>query len=231
MQRLIDQFIEKLRNRILKMCSLVDEQVNKAIRSVEEENIALADEVIEQEAKVDKYDVKIEKNCQKIFALTQPVAMDLRFIMSALTINQNLERIGDLAVDVAESLKRLEKIPAFIEKTKLNEMFALAKEMMRDSLDAYINGNADLARKVIEDDDKMDKLNSENHDIVVEIMKEDCENIEPALTLLVISRHIERLGDHTTNIAEDVFFVVEAQMIKHKYEKYLFTDEEDDDDE
>ena len=227
MERLFDIQIEKLKTRLIKMCSLVDEQVEYAIRAMAEENIELAQMVIDRDKKVDKFDVKIEKICQKIFALNQPVAMDLRLIMSSLTIDNNLERIGDIAVNIAESFLILKKKPVFMDKTKFMEMSKVAKEMVKDSIDAFIENNAKLAQKVIKTDDLLDELNRENHRILIEIMKEKVDYIEPAVQLLVTSRQMERMGDHTTNIAEDVYFIVEAQLIKHKYEKYLMSDEED----
>jgi len=230
MERILDEHLEKLKTRVIKMCSLVDEQVQSAIRAVEEENLELAKEVIEKDNKVDKYDNKIDKICQKIFALTQPVAMDLRLIMSSLTINSNLERIGDLAVNIAEYALMMQRKPDFIKQTKLEEMFKVVKQMLKDSIDSYIGGNEALAKSVIETDDHLDKLNFDNHKILIEIMKQNPDNIEPAVALLVMSRQLERLGDHCTNIAEDVFFIVEARLIKHKYEKYLFGDEKEDND-
>jgi phosphate transport system protein len=230
MERLLDEHIEKLKTRVIKMCSLVDEQVQSAIKSVEEENLELAQQVIEKDNKVDKYDNKIDKICQKIFALTQPVAMDLRLIMSSLTINNNLERIGDIAVNIAECVIMLKNKPAFFHQTKLEEMFKVSKQMLKDAIDAYIGGNEALAKTVIAADDNLDQLNADNHKILIEIMKQNPDNIEPAVALLVMSRQLERLGDHCTNIAEDVFFIVEAHLVKHKYEKFLFADDKDDKD-
>jgi phosphate transport system protein len=230
MERQFEVQIDKLRTRLIKMCSLVDEQVELSLKAIDEENIELADLVIERDSKVDKFDVKIEKVCQKIFALSQPVAMDLRLIMSALTINTNLERIGDLAVNLAEGIKEIKKKPDFFGKTNLNEMSAVTREMIKNAIDAFIEGDPKLAQKVIETDDKVDEFNAQNHTILKSIMKENPENVEPGVALLVMSRHLERLADHATNIAEDVYFIVEAQMIKHKYEKYLFGDEEAEDD-
>jgi phosphate transport system protein len=230
MERVLDEYIEKLKRRVMKMSSLVDEQVNNAIKSVQEENLELASEVIEKDNKVDKYDNKIDKICQRIFALTQPVAMDLRLIMSSLTINNNLERIGDIAVNIAEYIKMIERKPAFYDKTKLEQMFRVVRQMLKDAIDSYMAGDEKLARSVIEADDNIDRMNVENHKILIDIMKQNPDNIEPAIALLVMSRQVERLGDHCTNIAEDVFFIVEAHMVKHKYEKYLFDDDKDDDD-
>jgi phosphate transport system protein len=228
MERLLDEHLEKLKTRVIKMCSLVDEQVQFAIKAVENNDLDLAQSVIDRDKKVNKYDVKIDKICQKIFALAQPVAMDLRYIMSSLTINSNLERIGDIAVNIAENIILIKQKPEYYQNTKLEEMFNLTKRMLKNSIDAFIGGNPELAKEVILTDDVVDKLNAENHLILKSIMKQNPDNIEGAVALLVISRELERLADHSTNIAEDVFFIVEAQMIKHKYEKFIFGDEEGD---
>jgi len=230
MERQFEQQLEKLKTRILKMCSLVDEQVDLAIRAIDEENPALAEIVLEKEKKVDKYDIKIDKICQKIFALNQPVAMDLRLIMSALTINTNLERMGDIAVNIVENSKLIGKKPDWINKTHFAEMAKISREMIRFSIDSFIQDDAQLAKKVIETDKVLDNYNKENHKILIDIMRQNPDNIQTAVALLVISRQLERLGDHATNIAEDVFFIVEARMVKHKYEKYLFGEDNDTDD-
>ena len=227
MERQFEQQIDKLKKRLLKMCSLVDEQVEFAFKAIDEENLELAQLVIDRDNKVDKYDVKIDKICQKIIALNQPVAMDLRLIMSAITMNTNLERIGDGAVNISENFLVIKKKPAFINRIKYSEMVKMVKEMIKNSIDAFINNDPKLAAKVIETDKIIDEYNRENHQILKDIMKEDPNNIDDAVALLVISRQIERLGDHATNIAEDVYFIVEAQMIKHKYEKYLFHEEDE----
>ena len=231
MERQFEQQLEKLKTRILKMCSLVDEQVDLAIRAIDEENPALGEAVLEKEKKVDKYDIKIDKICQKIFALNQPVAMDLRLIMSALTINTNLERMGDIAVNIVENSKIIDKKPAWIDKTHFAEMVKISREMIRLSIDSFIQDDARLAKKVIEMDTVLDNHNKENHDILIDIMRKNPDDIQTAVAFLVISRQLERLGDHSTNIAEDVYFIVEARMVKHKYEKYLFSDDTDDNDE
>jgi phosphate transport system protein len=228
MERLLDEHLEKLKTRVLKMCSLVDEQVQFAIKAVETDDLTLAQSVIDRDKKVNKYDVKIDKICQKIFALAQPVAMDLRYIMSSLTINSNLERIGDIAVNIAENIILIKHKPEFYLNTKLEEMFKLTQTMLKNSIDAFIGGNPELAKEVILADDIVDRLNAENHQILKSIMKQNPDYIEAAIALLVISRELERLADHSTNIAEDVFFIVEAQMIKHKYEKFIFGEDDND---
>lgn len=228
MERHFEQQLDKLKTRVIKMCSLVDEQVDMAIRAVETEDAELALQVIERDKKVDKYDLKIEKICQKIFALNQPVASDLRLIMSSLTINNNLERIGDIAVNICENFLLHKRKPSFYDRTKFSAMTILTKGMIKSAIDSFIEQNAKLAEEVIKNDDELDKLNRENHSLMIDIMKEDKENIEIGVAYLVMARQLERMGDHATNIAEDVYFIVEAQLIKHNYEKYLFTDGEDD---
>lgn len=230
MQRHFDFQIEKLKTRIIKMCSLVDEQVEFAIKTINEENHELAEVVINRDKKVDKYDLKIDKICQKIFALNQPVAMDLRLIMSALTINTNLERIGDLAVNIVEHFKYMGKKPVFFERTKFDEMSIVAREMIKNSIDAFIENDPKLAQKVILTDQIVDAFHKDNHKILVAIMKENPDYIEDAVNMLAISRNLERLGDHATNIAEDVYFIVEAELVKHKYEKFLMSEVSTDDD-
>ncbi len=230
MERKFEQQIEKLKKRILKMSSLVDEQVEFAFKAIDEENEELAQLVIDRDEKVDRYEVKIDKLCQKLIALNQPVAMDLRYIMSAITINTNLERIGDIATNIAENFLLMKRKPAFIKRIIFDDMVRLVKGMIKNALDSFINNDPKLAQSVIKTDDILDGYNMENYKNLKQIMKENPDNIDSAVAMLIISRQIERLGDHATNIAEDVFFIVEAQLIKHKYGKYLFSDDEIDDD-
>ncbi len=227
MQRQMDIQLEKLKKMMIEMSSIVENQVELTFNSVKEGNNALAEKVIELDNEVDKYDVKIEKLCQRIFALNQPYAMDLRFIMSAFAINNNLERIGDIAVNISERAISLISMPDFIEGSKFFEMAEVVKTMIKNSIDSYIRTDAVLAKKVIATDDKLDDLNSENCIYLKELMKKDSSSIEEALKFFVISRQIERMGDHCTNIAENVYFIVEAQSIKHKFEKQMFLDEEE----
>lgn len=231
MERHFDQQLDKLKTRLIKMCSLVDEQVELAVKAVQNEDLELAKFVVERDNKVDKYDLKIDKICQKILALNQPVAMDLRLIMSAVTINSNVERIGDIAANIAHNFTLIGKKPLFAERTKFFQMAMLTREMMKNAIDSFINLDAKLAQTVIENDNLLDSLNVQNHKILIDIMKEDRETIEQAVAFLVMSRQLERIGDHSTNIAEDVYFIVEAQTIRHKYEKYFLADQDDESDE
>jgi phosphate transport system protein len=231
MERQFEIHLNKLKTRIIKMSSLVEEQLELALKAVDEENNEIAEFVKQREEKVNKLDRKIEKSCQKIIALSQPVAMDLRLVISALTINTNLERIGDLAENIARNYLSIGKKPSILSISKYPLMSSLVKEMMRDSIDSFNNYNANLAKKVIESDDNLDKLFAENRKQIIELMKKDPEKIDEALAVLEICRHLERIGDHCTNIAEDVYFIVEAQLIKHKYEKYIYSDMDDEEEE
>ncbi len=218
MERPFDLQIEKLKTRLIKMCSLVDEQVEFAVRSIEEENESLGVLVLERDYKVDKHDIKIERICQKLFALNQPVAMDLRLIMSALKINSNLERIGDLSVKIARFGIELKGKPEFYSRIRFSETALIAREMIKNSIDSFIERDAELARKVLGTDDKLDDLTIENNKTLTELMKENREYVEAALAYYSIFQSLERLGDHATNIAEEVYFIVKAESIKHRSE-------------
>lgn len=228
MEKPFEQQLEKLKTRVIKMCSLVDEQVEMAIRAITTHDEELARTIIDRDAQVDKYDVKIDKLCQRIIALNQPVAMDLRMILSSMMINKNIERIGDIAVNMAELVSILKETPNYFDSLKFAEMFALSTEMLKNSIDSFIASNATLAHKVIQNDPQLDELNIENHHLIVGKMKETPGNVESGVALIVLSRHLERIGDHAQNIAEDVYFMVEAQMIKHRYEKFFFDQEPED---
>lgn len=216
MERPFDIQIEKLKTKLIKMCSLVDEQVEFVIRAIEEENENLAVIVLERDCKVDKYDIKIERICQKIFALNQPVAMDLRLIMSAIKINANLERIGDLAGNIARNAIEVKKKPLFFNRIKFTECAAITREMIKNSIDSFIERDAELARKVMMTDDKLDELVAESRKELIQIMKEDKEFIEDAMKYNTILQSLERLGDHAVNITEEVYFIVKAESLKHK---------------
>jgi len=229
MERIIDNQLAKLKKRLIKMGSLVEEQVGGAIRSLYNEDLELANQIIRGDEKVDKFDRKIEKTCQKVLALNQPVAMDLRLLMSAMSLDMNLERMGDNAVGMAKYIIEMKKKPSFFDQTKFKEMSELAKKLVKNSIDSFVDFNADYAKEVIELDSSLDSLTETNRQIIIDVMKRDLANIEAGVAMLGISRLMERLGDLSKNIAEDVIFIVEANLIKHKYEKYLFADDDDDD--
>jgi len=197
------------------MASLVDEQIELATRALFESNVELANFVIERDDKVNDYDNLIDQQCETIFATTQPVAIDLRLLMAALKINSDLERIGDIAVNIAERAISLRNQTELIKRIRLAEMSQIARKMVNGSIDAFIHGDPLLARKICESDDIVDDLDKEIFNYLVDEMKRNGEIVEPAAHLIVLVRHLERLADHATNIAEDVVFLVDAKIIKH----------------
>ncbi len=215
MPRHFEVELDQLRTNIIKMGSLVDEQIDFAIKALLESNIELAKIVIDRDGRVDEFDNMIDAQCERIFALTQPVAIDLRLIMSALKINNELERIGDIAVNIAERVRSLHKDSAFIQLTKISSMAAQARQMVKQAIDSFVNNDPSLARDILTQDDIVDNLDKEIFHQLVAEMKLESAKIEPAAHIMILSRHLERLADHATNIAEDVIFLVDAKIIKH----------------
>ncbi len=214
--RRFDEELDKLRTRLIQMGSLVQEQIEFMIRALETQDTALARIIVERDAKIDAFDNRIEKQCMRIFALQQPVAMDLRLIMSALTINGHLERLGDHAVNVAETIGLSPLIPEALARTQIMEMGRKAERMVTDALDAMINTDPEIARGVLPLDDEVDRLDRENFDLLIGLMQADPRLVEPCSRLLIVAKNLERIADQATNIAEEVVFLVDAHIIKHR---------------
>ena len=215
MPRHFEMELDQLRTMLIRMGSLVEEQIDYAVKAIAEADVALAQLVMQRDQKVDEYDTAIDKQCMKIFALTQPVAVDLRLLMAALKINNELERIGDIAVNLAERVEPLLPHQEFVKTTPLREMATAAREMVKNSIDSFVNNDPDLAKKILVSDDVVDNYDRDIFNAMIARMKEGREHVEPASHIMIISRHIERLADHATNIAEDVIFLVNARIIKH----------------
>jgi phosphate transport system protein len=215
MRRHFEDQLDQLRTNLIKMGSLVDEQIDFSIKALHEGNTELARIVIERDAKVDEYDILIDGQCERIFAMTQPVAVDLRLLMSALKMNNELERIGDIAQNIAERAFSLREHLDLVHRTRIFEMADAARQMVKAAIDAFVNNDPILARKVCVNDDIVDTLDREIFQSLVIEMKSTPGNIEPAAHIMILSRHIERLADHATNIAEDVIFLTDAKIIKH----------------
>ncbi len=216
MYHYLEEEYDKLKKKLYKMGSLVEEQIHLALKSLFENNVELAKEVIEKDKKVDKYDVKIDKICQRIFALTQPVAVDLRMIMSALSLNTNFERIGDIAVNIAEKTEQLSDYIEFLRDIKIDRLADNAKTTLKNTLDSLINNDTQLAYKVISFDSIIDSLNWEIFDLIENKIKSDIKFTRAGLYAILISSNLERLSDHCTNIAEEIIFLSEAKIVKHK---------------
>ncbi len=215
MTRHFEQELAALKQSLVEMGTMVNDQLENACTALFGGIEDLAAEVIRIDARVDAFDTDIDRRCQDIFALAQPVAADLRLLMSALKINNQLERIGDIAVNIAERVTSLAGHQDLLAKTRLGEMAQIARIMVEEALTAFIHNNPDLATRVLESDDIVDELDSIVFDDLVEIMKENPLLVEPGAHILILSRHIERLADHATNIAEDVIFLVQSKLVKH----------------
>ncbi|HCA43256.1 MAG TPA: phosphate transport system regulatory protein PhoU [Bacteroidetes bacterium] len=216
MYNYLEEELDQLRTRIIKMSSLVEEQIEFAFRGLFEANLELANLVKERDDKVDKFDVKIDKHCQRIFALTQPVAVDLRLIMSALKINNDLERMGDIAVNIAERIEPLMNNIDLLKKVKIDDMSTLVQTIVKSSIDSFVNNDPELALEIIKLDNKVDDMDHQIFDLLINIMENDKTLIRPCSHAITLLRNIERLSDHATNIAEDVYFLTDAKIIKHR---------------
>jgi phosphate transport system protein len=215
MERHFERELDELKTSLVRMGSLVDAQLGSACRALFEGDVPRAREVMTRDREVDAFDTLIDRQCMDIFATNQPVAADLRLLMSSLAINSQLERIGDIAVNIAERVEPLAEYRGFLLSTRLSEMANIARIMVRDSLDSLIRGDASLASRVLVSDDVVDRLDGGLFHSLVAEMKEHHDLVEPAAHILILSRHLERLADHATNIAEDVIFYVDAKLVKH----------------
>ena len=205
-----------LHRDLLSMCATVEELVHKAVDELSEPSLERAKELATQEDEVDRFDVSIEEECLKILALHQPVAIDLRRITSVLKISAELERVADISVHIAERACGLVNQPGIEVPEKLKEMSRRAVSMLHRAIDAYVGLDSQLARQVCESDNVVDELNREIINELMETMKRQPETIEATLSLFSASRHIERVADHATNIAEDVVYLVEGEIIRHR---------------
>jgi phosphate transport system protein len=214
--------VESLKTNLIKMASIVDAQVERAITALETGDIELCKGIKAKDLEVDAYDNLIQTECENILALFQPVATDLRFILSALMINNQLERCGDIAVNISQRVKKTGGYHDIIVESQILEMGKIAREMVKDAIDSFINSSTELAEKVLINEESVDKLNKAAFKFLISKMQSNNEVIEPCSHLIVLIRQIERLADHATNIAEDLVFYVKAQIITHKkkLEKY-----------
>jgi phosphate transport system protein len=211
--------LQALKNRLLGMGALVEERVHQAILSLMERRQDLAEEVVAGDREVNDLQIEIDDRALKLLALQQPMATDLRLITSAMKINADLERIGDQAVNIAENVLRLLPHPPLRAILNITRMAELAEQMTRDSLDSFVKKDAALARTVLARDDEVDQLKDHVFRVLLTYMMADPGTIERALGLILISRNLERIADHATNIAEDVIFLVEAKDVRHHHEE------------
>jgi phosphate transport system protein len=207
--------LENLQRRILSLASAVEQRIDRAIRALMERDVALAQSLLESDLTIDLEENEVEEDCLKILALHQPVAVDLRRVAAILKINTDLERMADLSVNIAEracALARAQDLPI---PSTFRQMTDLTNTMVRDSLDAFVNLNVELAKRVCRMDDEVDRYNREIIERCIHFMKQSPENVEAGLHLFSGARHLERIADHATNIAEDVVYMVEGKIIRH----------------
>ena len=216
MYHYLEEDIGKLRTRLIKMGSVVEEQINAAINAVFDGDIELAKQIIERDTKIDKYEVKIDKHSQKILALTQPVAFDLRLIISAMGINRDLERMGDCAVNIAKNVDDIVEHKDILPEIGLDKMAEQTKLNIKNVLDALINRDDKLAIDVIKRDDVVDRYQKELVQKIIGRMIDDRDLIVAGTNIINVISNLERLSDHATNIAEEIVFLMESRIIKHK---------------
>src|SRR5262245_47841005 len=215
MQRHFHEELEALKQTLLAMGGLVEDQIRRVMRAVTEPDGALALEVIERERQVNTYDVEVDEKCVELLALHQPTAGDLRFITTAMKIVTDLERIGDQAVNIAQRVVELNREPQLKPYIDLPRMADQAQRMVKDSLDAFVARDTDLARQVCSEDDGVDAYKEQIFRELLTFMMEDPKTIPRAIRLVLISRFLERVADHATNIAEMVIYMVESKMVRH----------------
>lgn len=210
--------VDGLKQSLLGLSGIVEEHAEQAIRALLERDAALADQVEQADEQVDLREVEIEEECLKILALYQPVAVDLRFIVVALKINNDLERMGDLAVNIARKARALAEMPNVAIPFDLQTMWEMTRGMMRGSLDALVNVDPDLAREVCRRDQEVNAMKGSIRRQTEEIIQRAPEQVVPLLKMLAVSRNLERLADLATNVAEDVIYMAEGHIARHHRE-------------
>jgi phosphate transport system protein len=219
MERHFDEELKDLKEKLLRMAGLAEDSIAKAVRALKERDEALIRQVFEQEEKTNLIEIEIDEVCLRLLALRQPMAGDLRFITSAMKIGSELERIGDQAVNIAERTVELLKVPLLKPLIDIPRMAGLAQAMVVDSINAFVNRDAELARQICARDDEVDQINHQIFRELLTYMMEDQATIPRAVDLILIGRHLERIADHATNISEDVIYLVKGKSIKHHIEE------------
>ena len=218
MERVVRHFQEELdalKSRLLEMGGLAEDRVRRSVQALVERDRGEIERVITGDEPINRLHIEIDSRCFKLLALHQPMAADLRAIVAAVKINTDLERVGDLAVNIAEAAGRYILHPPVKKLIDIPRMADIAQLMLRDALDAYVRRDTPLAHRVLNEDDKLDALKTQIFRELLTYMLQDPSTIEPALDLVLVSRHLERIGDHATNVAEDVIFMVSARDVRH----------------
>jgi len=207
--------LEQLKARLLEMGGLAEEQVRLAVKGLVHRDRDLIARVLTGDDPLNALHIEVDNRCFTLLALYQPMAVDLRAIVAAVKINTDLERVGDLAINIAEAAQRYVAHPPVKKLIDIPRMANIAQSMLRDALDAFVRRDTELAQNVLNEDDALDSLKTQIFRELLTYMLADPSTIEPALDLILVSRHLERIGDHATNIAEDVIFMVSAKDVRH----------------
>lgn len=215
MQISFDEELSTLKEKILLMGSKVEEAIRLSMKSIVDRDSKLAKKVIQADRDINDLQIEVDEVCHRLLALHQPMAGDMRFITSAMKINSDLERQGDLAVNIAERALTLNEVAPLKPFIDIPRMAAVTQEMVKVSLDSLVNRDPKMARQVCERDDEVDNLNDQIIRELISYMLEDRANIKRALDLILVSRYLERIADHATNVGEDVIYMVEGKDIRH----------------
>jgi phosphate transport system protein len=218
-ERPFDEELKVLKAKLLEMASRAEEQIALAVRGLKDRNRQFACDVLEREEAINLLDIEVDEMCLRLLALRQPMAADLRFIASAMKIGSDLERIGDLAVNIAERTLDLLKSPELKPLIDIPRMAELAQDMVRDALNAFVNRDDALAEDVCARDDAVDQLEDQVFRELLTYMMQDAGTVPRAVDLILVGRHLERIADHATNIGEDVIYMVRGKTIKHHVEE------------
>ncbi len=215
MERHLQRELDRLKKRILSLGAIVEERVRMAVKAIETRDGLLAQKIIDQDYEIDDAEMEIEEECLKILALHQPVAVDLRFISAVIKINNDLERIGDEAVNIADRVAIIAKREKLDIPFDYSEMAEKTETMLKKSLDAVVNMDLDLAVNVCISDDEVDEFENKAYDVIKQAMQDNPNRVGYLINLLLISRHLERIADHATNIAEEVVYMIEGEIVRH----------------
>jgi len=221
MTKHLEREMSRMEECLMRVCAIVEQNLALAIESVVERNPKLAESVIGKDSQIDRMEVETEEECLKLLALYQPVAIDLRRIVAILKINNDLERIGDLTVNIAESSVYLATQKPYPDKFDFVSMGEIVADMLKNCVDALVRMDPELAAEVCAQDDLVDARNKEMYELVRELIKSGHDNVNQLIHLLSISRHLERIADHSTNIAEDVIYMIRGDIVRHQVENYL----------
>ena len=218
MMRHFEEELDNLRNHLLEMSGLVEDSVYRSIQSLIEKDEVAAQQILQNEAIINRMEIQIDELATSLLARVQPMATDLRFITAAIKINNDLERMGDISVNIVRRTLALMREPISKELVDIPHMATIAQSMIRKSLDAFLRKDAELARSILTSDDVIDQLRDSVYEELIGLMERDPTTVRQSINLMFIARALERLADHATNIAEDVLFLVEGVEVRHHAE-------------